>query len=145
MVVVGPGSLFTSLMPNLLVEGMAEAIRASAASARVYVCNIATQRGETDNFTVADHVLALEKHIGRGVFTVILANNAYPEQNAGPNTHYVPPIPPDHELRHRYEVVETDLTDPQRPWRHSPQKLGRALLGIWTARRHGGNGDMAGK
>ncbi|MFN8418771.1 MAG: gluconeogenesis factor YvcK family protein [Anaerolineae bacterium] len=136
MIVIGPGSLYTSILPNLLVDGMAEAIRVSNASVKVYICNIATQRGETDNFNVADHVLAIEKHIGRGVFTIVLANNAYPEQNAGPNTRYVPATPADHDIRTRYELVEADLTDPQRPWRHSPDKLGQQLIQLWAAHRH---------
>jgi len=126
LIVIGPGSLYTSILPNLLVNGVAEAIRVSRIP-RVYVCNIATQRGETDNFSVADHVLALERHIGRGIFTMVLANNAYPTQNAGERTTYVTPIPEGHEIRQRYTIYETDLTDPQRPWRHSPSKLHAAL------------------
>lgn len=126
LIVIGPGSLFTSILPTLLVDGIVEAVRASKGLV-VYVCNIATQKGETEGFSVADHVLALERHIGKGVFEVILANNAYPERNAGANTHYVAPLPPDHALRKRYQVVEADLTDPQRPWRHSSEKLRRAI------------------
>lgn len=123
---IGPGSLFTSILPTLLVDGIVEAVRASKGLV-VYVCNIATQKGETEGFSVADHVLALERHIGKGVFEVILANNSHPERNAGANTHYVAPLPPDHALRRRYQVVEADLTDPQRPWRHSSEKLRRAI------------------
>lgn len=129
LIVIGPGSLFTSILPTLLVDGIAEALRASSAP-RVYVCNIATQQGETDGFSVAEHVLALERHVGRRVFDVVVANNAYPTQNAGPNTHYVPAATPDHEIRQRYTLVEVDLTDPQRPWRHSPEKLQRAIQGV---------------
>ncbi len=60
LIVLGPGSLFTSILPNLLVKGIAEALRATSAY-KIYVCNVATQLGETDSFTVADHVLALEQ------------------------------------------------------------------------------------
>src|SRR5690606_662539 len=88
LVVIGPGSLFTSILPNLLVKEIAEALRATSAYI-IYVCNVATQPGETSGFTVAEHVLALENHIGRGVFHVVLANNTYPTTNAGSNTHYV--------------------------------------------------------
>ena len=69
IVVIGPGSLYTSILPNLLVKGIADALRATSAY-KIYICNIATQPGETTDFTVAEHVLALEKHIGRGVFQV---------------------------------------------------------------------------
>jgi uncharacterized cofD-like protein len=128
LIVIGPGSLYTSIIPNLLVNGIPEAIRASNALV-IYICNVATQPGETDNFTVADHILALERHAGRGLFSVCLANNVYPTENAG-KTQYVMPAPPDHDVRRRYEIVETDLTDAQYPWRHSPAKLYRSIMSI---------------
>jgi uncharacterized cofD-like protein len=111
------------------VDGIADALRASKAY-KIYVCNVATQPVETDGYTVAEHVMALEKHIGRGVFQAVLANNAYPEQNAGENTHYVPIAQPNHEILQRYEVRYTDLTDVERPWRHDPIKLGSAIMEI---------------
>ena len=135
LIVIGPGSLFTSILPNLLVNGITEAIRASSAYC-VYVCNVATQPGETDGFTVADHVLALEKHIGRGVLDAVLANNSYPSKNAGERTHYVQSAPADHPITKRYAVHLTDLTDPQRPWRHDPTKLARALLRLYQEAAH---------
>ena len=128
-IVIGPGSLFTSILPNLIVEEIADALRATAAH-KIYVCNVATQPGETDNFNVADHVLALEMHIGRGMFQAVLANDATPSLNAGENTLYVPPAPTGHEILQRYDVHYTDLTNHERPWRHDPQKLALALLRI---------------
>ncbi|MDL1901383.1 uridine diphosphate-N-acetylglucosamine-binding protein YvcK [Anaerolineae bacterium CFX9] len=136
IVVLGPGSLFTSLIPNILVPGIAEALRATQAY-KIYVCNIATQPGETDNFTVAEHIIALEKHLGRGVFQLVLANNAYPVENAGEFTHYVSPVPDHHEVLQRYEVRYVDLVDNERPWRHDPQKLAVAILSFGHAERSG--------
>lgn len=130
IIVIGPGSLYTSILPNLLVNGITEAIRASSAY-RVYVCNVATQTGETDGYTVADHVTALEAHIGRGVFDAVLANNSYPSKNAGEHTHYVLPASEHHPLYQRYQVHLADLTDAERPWRHDPLKLAQALLGLY--------------
>lgn len=129
LIIIGPGSLYTSILPNLLVKDIANALRASSAY-KIYVCNVATQPVETENYTVAEHVIALEKHIGRGVVQVILANNTYPTENAGDNTHYVQPVPSNHEILQRYDVRYTDLTDPERPWRHSPQKLANAILAL---------------
>lgn len=134
LVVVGPGSLYTSILPNLLVKGIGDALRATSAY-KVYVCNIAMQPGETENYTVADHVLALENYIGRGVFQCILANSHYPTQNAGPNTRYVQPAPENHEITQRYEIRYTDLVDEERPWRHDPQKLSAAILGTGEIER----------
>jgi uncharacterized cofD-like protein len=130
LIVIGPGSLYTSILPNLLVSGITEAIRASRAY-KVYVCNVATQEGETDGFTVADHVTALEAHIGRGVFDAVIGNNSYPTKNAGDKTHYVPPAPEHHAIYQRYQIHWADLTDPERPWRHDPNKLAQALLTLY--------------
>ena len=134
IIVIGPGSLFTSILPNLLVDGIAEALRETSAH-KVYICNVATQPGETEGFNVADHVLALEKYIGRGVLNSILANDATPAANA--NTHYVMPVPQEHDLNQRYQIHYTDLTDAQRPWRHDPQKLTTALWAILDSEKTG--------
>jgi len=126
-IVLGPGSLFTSILPNLLVGGIADALRATRAY-KIYVCNVATQPVETPDYGVAEHIMALEKHIGRGVFHAVLANNAYPENNRGANTVYVQPADKNHEILQRYEVRYADLTDNDRPWRHDPYKLARAIM-----------------
>ena len=137
IVVIGPGSLFTSILPNLLVPGIAKALRATRAY-KIYICNIAIQPGETTDFTVAEHVLTLEQHIGRGVFQAVLANNAYPTANAGENTRYVQPAPDDHEIMQRYVVRYLDLVDVERPWRHDPHKLVAAILPMNDAERFAG-------
>ncbi len=136
LVVIGPGSLYTSILPNLLVNGICEALRATSAY-KIYVCNVATQPGETEGYSVAEHILALERHIGRGLFQAVLANNAYPTQNAGSNTVYVPSVPQHHEVLQRYDVRYFDLTDSDRPWRHDPQKLASAILSLSYEERIG--------
>ncbi len=73
VIIIGPGSLFTSIIPNLLVPEIAEAIRASQAP-KIYVCNVMTQPGETAGFTASDHVKAIIRHIGKGVVTHALIN-----------------------------------------------------------------------
>jgi uncharacterized cofD-like protein len=127
IIVLGPGSLYTSILPNLLIKGIADALRATDAY-KIYVCNVATQPVETEGYTVAEHVMALERHIGRGVFQAVLANSKYPQKNAGENTRYVLPAHSNHEVMQRYEIHYTDLTDEERPWRHDPDKLATAIL-----------------
>ncbi|PJF25759.1 MAG: hypothetical protein CUN53_11135, partial [Phototrophicales bacterium] len=134
IITIGPGSLYTSILPNLLVKGIADALRATNAY-KIYICNIATQPGETQGYSVADHVMALEKHIGRGVFQLVLANNAFPRENAGENTRYVEIAPPHHEITQRYEIHYADLVDVQRPWRHDPHKLAQAIIAACEAER----------
>lgn len=125
VIVAGPGSLYTSVIPNLLVPDVARAVAASRAL-KVYVCNVATQRGETDGYSVGDHVEALEKHVGAGLFPVVLANdNLDVDFDAPPGVELVPGNwPPDA----KYRVATADLVDPVYPWRHDSDKLARALL-----------------
>ncbi|MDE2208087.1 MAG: uridine diphosphate-N-acetylglucosamine-binding protein YvcK, partial [Armatimonadetes bacterium] len=80
VIVLGPGSVFTSVLPNLLLHGMAEALHRSSA-VKVYVCNVMTQPGETDRFTASDHVDAIERHCGLKVCNVVLVNNGQPRAN----------------------------------------------------------------
>ncbi len=135
LIIVGPGSLYTSIVPNLIVFGMQEAIRRSQAL-KIYVCNIATQPGETDHYTVADHILGLERHVGANLFDVVLANNHYPIDNAGPNTIYVQPSPINHPASQRYRIVYSDLTDDDRPWRHAPEKLRMVIQRLYSEKFH---------
>jgi uncharacterized cofD-like protein len=74
LILVGPGSLYTSILPNLLVSGVTEAIEKSSAT-KVYLPNIMTQPGETNGFTVADHVRVIYEHVHRKLFDWIVANN----------------------------------------------------------------------
>ena len=126
LIVAGPGSLFTSVLPNLLVEDITRAIRASRAS-KIYVCNVATQRGETDGFSVGDHVEALQRHVGRDVFHHVLVNDNF-NVKLNPNTELVSL---EHEAEGGYQVVSADVIDPQQPWRHDPQKLARNLMNFY--------------
>ncbi len=79
LIILGPGSLYTSVIPNLLVKGIVEAIEKSHAR-KIYVCNIMTQPGETDNYSVASHVNALISHAkGKKIIDAVLVNDILPE------------------------------------------------------------------
>lgn len=79
LIILGPGSLYTSVIPNLLVDGIVEAIVASTAK-KIYVCNIMTQPGETDNYSVASHVNAIISHAkGQKIIDAVLVNNILPD------------------------------------------------------------------
>jgi uncharacterized cofD-like protein len=125
MVVVGPGSLYTSLLPNLLVKDLLGAIHASRA-VKVYVCNIATQSGETDMYTCYDHVRALEEHLGDSVFDVLLCNDNY-EGSLGDDSQWVHA---DENTLSDSRSYVADLTDQNHPWRHDSLKLARTLIEI---------------
>ena len=74
-IILGPGSLYTSIMPNLLVDGVAETLRKSKA-VKIYICNVMTQPGETDGYTASMHAKAILDHGGQGVIDYMLVNNA---------------------------------------------------------------------
>ena len=73
-IIMGPGSLYTSIIPNLLVDGVGEAIAASKAS-KIYICNTMTQQGETDGFSASDHANAIIRHARQGVVDYVIMNN----------------------------------------------------------------------
>lgn len=73
LIVVGPGSLYTSILPNLLVPGIREGLLDSKAK-MVYICNVMTQPGETDGYTAKDHVQAIYDHVGHSLFDVVVVN-----------------------------------------------------------------------
>ncbi len=125
LIVLGPGSLYTSLLPNLLVPDLAAAIAASRAL-KVYVANTATQPGETDGYTVLAHVQAIERHTRPSLFPVVLANNVQRGQLL-PRLNWVSVDPPVNGTR---RLVLADLADTERPWRHDAQKTAAALLNL---------------
>jgi len=134
VVVIGPGSLYTSLIPNFLVAGVAEAVSESSAK-RVYVCNVANMRGETHGLDAADHVTALAEHGLTGAVDVVLVHDPC---LAGPSVcddGAVEAVVVDEAVRGRIEalgpeVVLADLADPKDPVRHSRASLLRALEGV---------------
>ena len=74
MIILGPGSLYTSIIPNLLVDGIVEAIQQSDAL-KVYVANVMTQEGETEGYTASDHIAAIFQHSAPGLFDLCLTNS----------------------------------------------------------------------
>ncbi len=150
LIVIGPGSLFTSVMPSLLLPEIRDAI-ASSSALRVYVCNVATQPGETAGYDLAAHVEALERHASEGLVDVVLANSRMlevepraagsdgdvPYASSGPVQLRWPPSgdrPP--------RLVLDDLVDRDDPHHHDPARLAAALVRIadrdGAARRGGG-------
>ena len=134
IIVIGPGSLYTSIIPNFLVDGISEAIRSSGA-VREYILNIMTQDGETDGYTGEDHVRALLEHAGGGVIDVCIANNApVPEKWLTPyRQEGVGPIEVDRAGIEALGVAvrEFPLCRPGRYIRHDADALSRAILSVW--------------
>ena len=125
LIVIGPGSLYTSVLPNLLVPDLAQAILSSPAI-KLYVCNVATQAGETEGYNVADHLNTLRQHVGNEMITTVVANQTYVgSRPPGAGVDWV--RLPDPETVD-YQLLTYDLVDRQYPWRHDSLKLAQALM-----------------
>ena len=129
MIVIGPGSLYTSILPNILVRDLLEAIHSSRA-VKMFVTNVATQPGETEKYTCGDHIRAVEDLIGFELVDVIVCNSCY-----------------DGELESGCEWVRleeadardprvyfTDLTDRDNLLRHDAVKLAQTLMDLYNER-----------
>jgi len=131
MIVVGPGSLFTSVMPNLLVDGIRQAIQASSAL-RVYVCNVATQHGETDAFAVSDHYTVLQRHLGGPLFHFVLANSNV--RGRLPENTHSQPVSVDKTILNGARVITADVVSAENRYHHDPKKLADALVHLYYER-----------
>lgn len=130
LIVAGPGSLFTSVLPNLLVGDIARAVAASPAI-RLYVCNLATQPGETDEFDVGDHVAALHRHVSWDLFPTVLANEGT-LLTGQPN---LAPVALHYPANSRYRVITGDMSDPATPWRHHSANLAERVIAFYNSQR----------
>jgi len=134
VIVLGPGSLYTSIIPNFLVDGISEAV-SRAQALKCYVLNIMTQDGETDGYTAADHIKAIFAHAGEDVMDVCIANNRKvsaeflePYRKEG-----VEQILATREEVEQLGVAlrEFPVCTPGRYIRHNPDELARAILSVW--------------
>jgi len=129
LIVIGPGSLYTSIMPNLLVKDITSAIRASQAL-KIFVCNVATQVGETEGYTCGDHLRVVEEHVGSNIFDIIVANEVSPSEYH----QNVEGVEIEAELSLKYNVYQADLIDVEHPWRHDPDKITQVLIDLLRER-----------
>lgn len=125
LIVIGPGSLYTSIIPNLLQHRMCETLNESKAF-KLYVCNVSTERGETTGFSVLDHVLELEKYNTN--VDAVLANSRVFKRGMGDG--FVEPVSFDMDKTDKYIQVTADIVNEQNPLYHDSQKLGREIVAI---------------
>ncbi|HZG56904.1 YvcK family protein [Paenibacillus sp.] len=136
-IVLGPGSLYTSVLPNLLVPGITDAIRESSA-VKAYICNVMTQPGETDGYSVSDHVNAIAEHVGGRLFDYVIVNNSdiprrvrslYAEKGAD-----VVRLDLDALASLGYTTIADELIMFQGVLRHDANKLSRHIYELATGR-----------
>jgi uncharacterized cofD-like protein len=129
LIVVGPGSLYTSIIPNLLVPDIAAAYKVSRAL-KFFVCNVAAQPGETDNYSCGNHIYAVEQYLGERSFDVMVCNKVFGAKFSTS----VEWVEPESDLEQNYAVYMADLLDTANPWRHDSKKLAQVLLDLYYER-----------
>jgi uncharacterized cofD-like protein len=136
LIVLGPGSLYTSVLPNLLVDGIKEAIKWSQGDT-VYVCNVATQEGETDHYGYDDHVHEIVKYLDEDDLDYVLVNSNPAAGTAIRPDWHVEAVVYDGAERTSdgIEVVARDVVNDQNPLRHDPIKLAAVLLDLARNKR----------
>ncbi|HEX2647117.1 MAG TPA: gluconeogenesis factor YvcK family protein [Candidatus Dormibacteraeota bacterium] len=132
LVVVGPGSLYTSILPNLLVDGMVEAIKASPAI-KVYICNLADQPGETEGYEVSDYLRVINEHVGGNLFDFVLVNSNTDYKPTGGQASVV--FKSNDTSRHpEVRFIASDVVNVRIPSHHDPDKLARTIMRrVWQA------------
>jgi uncharacterized cofD-like protein len=132
LIIVGPGSLYTSILPNLLVEGMVEAIKASPAL-KLYICNLAAQNGETDGYGVHDYLRVIREHVGADLFDFVLVNSNTAHAPTGGQAPVI--FRPADTTRHpEVRFIASDVVNVKIPSHHDPDKLARTIMRkVWQA------------
>jgi uncharacterized cofD-like protein len=133
LIVIGPGSLYTSLLPPLLVPGIHDALMRAAAP-RIYVCNVATQVGETEEFALTDHLDALSSHGMADVIDAVLLNDNFRARQ--PANYPAAPVRIDLPLSSKSgpQLIARDVVDDDNAHRHDPRKLANVLLTLYDER-----------
>ncbi|TMG13430.1 MAG: YvcK family protein [Chloroflexi bacterium] len=132
LIIAGPGSLYTSILPNLLVEGMVEAIKASPAL-KLYICNLAAQPGETDGYGVADYLRVIREHVGANLFDFVLVNSNVSHAPTG-GQDLVIFRPSDSSKHPEVRFIASDVVNVRIPSHHDSEKLARSIMRkVWQA------------
>lgn len=132
-IILGPGSLYTSVIPNLLVKGIADTLR-QASAVKIYICNVMTQPGETDNYTASQHVQAIIDHVGPGIIDYVVVNvqevaenllAVYAKQRAYPVLADIEELE-----KLKVKIVKANLISETDLVRHDPVKLSRTIMSL---------------
>jgi uncharacterized cofD-like protein len=135
LVVIGPGSLYTSVLPNLLVKGIHDALE-KLNRPKVYICNLMTQPGETDHFNASQHLQVIEQHVGKKVINTVVVNNGYIPlfiREKYLKEGAVPVEPSVSQLKTMgYDVIEGAYSQVDKYLRHHTDQLSETLMGLLT-------------
>jgi len=134
LIVIGPGSLYTSVLPNLMVNAISDALLISRAH-KIFVSNVATQRGETDGFDATDHYRVICEHLGgRDFADVVLANSNLPADALPDSMQSEPVIAPGDTDYGSARLVLADVVDTDNRYRHESDAIAAAIMRIYLER-----------
>lgn len=133
LLIVGPGSLYTSILPNLLVPEIVQAIVASRAL-KIYVCNVANQPGETDGYKCSDYLETIQTHINEDLFDIVLCNQPADSLKMELLAKNIEIVEVEESLIAHHPVYLADLVDEINPQRHDSTKLGQVIVDLWQER-----------
>jgi len=134
LIIFGPGSLFTSIIPNLLISGISRAIRANSRAAKVYIANCSTERGETETLGIREHLLAVEKALGAPLDFCLVNSRIIRRAKNPRRLGAVNNITTREKRFGSCRVVRADVVSARSPLYHDPEKLSRALIKLYRHR-----------
>ena len=133
LIVLGPGSLYTSVMPNLLIKGIVDAVKKNVNAMKVFVCNSSTERGETENMTVPNHIKAIQIHAGKRIFNhVIVNNNIVKKTNKVSELGSINNITTVEKEILGCKVALADVISAKNPLYHDSDKLAKAIIELYN-------------
>jgi len=128
-IIIGPGSLYSSIIPNFLLSDIKTAVSKSKAK-KIYICNVSTERGETENYSVEKHIETLIKHSSAKIIDTVLANSKIILKSQGKKLGEVKNISTNKEKINNYKIISLDLIDDLNPLYHDNRKLIKAIKNI---------------
>lgn len=133
LIIIGPGSLYTSVIPNLLITGIRKAIKNNKSALKMYIANCSTERGETEGYSVADHIKAINNHAGFKIFDYCLANNNIVKKTRNISrlgeVYNITAIEDEIE---GCKIIKADLVNEKKPLYHDKDKLAKEIIKLYN-------------
>lgn len=136
VILIGPGSLWTSVIPNFLIKDILQAVLANKKAQKIYICNVSTERGETQNYSVPDHIRILTDHSQKNIFSHVLVNNRIIKTSQ--KTYKLGEINNITTAKNKigpYKILKADIIDEDNPLYHHSKKLAQFLWEFINAKK----------
>lgn len=132
LLILGPGSLYTSIIPNLLIDEISKAISENKKALKIYICNVSTERGETQGLGVLDHIKKIFVYGGNNIFNICLVNKKIIiKSNKEYKLGEINNITTDLKKFEKIKIISSDIINENDPLYHDPVKLGKTIKKIY--------------